>query len=136
MVGRPGNSAEGLALVTASDEEEPIYHMGLRQEIKRSTLADANEARNWRIHAEFAQRLIVQARKLYIGDSFGLDLENTTYALDSTTIDLCLSLFPWALFRTTKSAVKMHTLLDLRGNIPSFILTCPIRIVMRTCSLS
>ena len=95
--------------------------MGLRQEIKRSTLADANEARNWRIHAEFAQRLIVQARKLYIGDSFGLDLENTTYALDSTTLDLCLALFPWALFRTTKSAVKMHTLLDLRGNIPSFV---------------
>ena len=98
-----------------------LYHMGLRQEIKRSTLADANEARDWRIHAEFAQRLIVQARKLYLGDSFGIELENTTYALDSTTIDLCLSLFPWALFRTTKSAVKMHTLLDLRGNIPSFI---------------
>jgi hypothetical protein len=98
-----------------------LYHMGLRQEIKRSTLADANEARDWRIHAEFAQRLIVQARKLYIGESFGIELENTTYALDSTTIDLCLSIFPWALFRTTKSAVKMHTLLDLRGNIPSFI---------------
>jgi hypothetical protein len=95
--------------------------MGLRQEIKRSTLADANEARDWRIHAEFAQRLIEQARKLYLGDSFGIELEHTTYALDSTTIDLCLSLFPWALFRTTKSAVKMHTLLDLRGNIPSFI---------------
>ena len=97
------------------------YHMGLRQEIKRSTLAGANEARDWRIHAQFAQRLIEQARKLYLGDSFGVELENTTYALDSTTIDLCLSLFPWALFRTTKSAVKMHTLLDLRGNIPSFI---------------
>jgi hypothetical protein len=97
------------------------YHMGFRQEIKRSTLADANESRDWRIHAEFAQCLIGQARKLYIGDSFGIELENTAYALDSTTIDLCLSLFPWALFRTTKSAVKMHTLLDLRGNIPSFI---------------
>jgi len=107
--------------VCLSAQVAKLYHMGLRQEIKRSTLADANEARDWRIHAEFAQRLIVQARKLYIGDSFGIELENTAYALDSTTIDLCLSLFPWALFRTTKSAVKMHTLLDLRGNIPSFI---------------
>jgi hypothetical protein len=107
--------------VCLSAQVAKLYHMGFRQEIKRSTLADANEARDWRIHAEFAQRLIVQARKLYLGDSFGIELENTTYALDSTTIDLCLSLFPWALFRTTKSAVKMHTLLDLRGNIPSFI---------------
>jgi len=97
------------------------YHMGLRQEITRSTLAAANESRDWRIHAEFAQRLIEQARTLYLGDSFGIELEHTTYALDSTTIDLNLSLFPWALFRTTKSAVMMHTLLDLRGNIPSFI---------------
>ena len=107
--------------VCLSAQVAKLYHMGFRQEIKRSTLADANEARDWRIHAEFAQRLIVQARKLYLGDSFGIELENTTYALDSTTIDLCLSLFSWALFRTTKSAVKMHTLLDLRGNIPSFI---------------
>jgi hypothetical protein len=107
--------------VCLSAQVAKLYHMGLRREIKRSTLADANEARDWRIHAEFAQRLIEQARKLYLGDRFGLELENTTYALDSTTIDLCLSLFPWALFRTTKSAVKMHTLLDLRGNIPSFI---------------
>jgi len=107
--------------VCLSAQVAKLYHMGLRQEIKRSTLADANEARDWRIHAEFAQRLIVQARTLYLGDRFGIELENTTYALDSTTIDLCLSLFPWALFRTTKSAVKMHTLLDLRGNIPSFI---------------
>ncbi len=104
-----------------SAQSAKLYHMGFRQEIKRSTLADANETRDWRIHAEFAQRLIVQARKLYAGDSFGIALENTAYALDSTTIDLCLSLFPWAPFRTTKSAVKMHTLLDLRGNIPSFI---------------
>lgn len=104
-----------------SAQAAKLYHMGFRHEIKRSTLADANETRDWRIHAEFAQCLIVQARKLYSGDSFGIELENTTYALDSTTIDLCLSLFPWALFRTTKSAVKMHTLLDLRGNIPSFI---------------
>lgn len=98
-----------------------LYHMGFRHSIKRSTLADANETRDWHIYAEFAQILIAQARALYANDSFGIELENTTYALDSTTIDLCLSLFPWALFRTTKSAVKMHTLLDLRGNIPSFI---------------
>ena len=98
-----------------------LYHMGLPQEIKRSTLADANEARDWRIHAKFAQSLIGQARKLYSSDDFGIELENTAYALDSTTMDLCMSLFPWARFRTTKSAVKMHTLLDLRGNIPSFI---------------
>ena len=104
-----------------SAQAAKLYHMGFRQEIKRSTLADANESRDWRIHAEFAQNLIEQARKLYAGDSFGIELVNTTYALDSTTIDLCLSLFPWALFRTTKSAVKMHTLLDLRGNIPTFI---------------
>jgi len=107
--------------VCLSAQSSKLYHMGFRQEIKRTTLADANESRNWRIHEEFAQHLIVQARKLYIDDSFGIDLKNTAYALDSTTIDLCLSLFPWALFRTTKSAVKMHTLLDLRGNIPSFI---------------
>lgn len=107
--------------VCLSAQAAKLYHMGFRHEIKRSTLADANETRDWRIHAEFAQCLIVQARQLYMGDSFGIELENTAYALDSTTIDLCLSLFPWALFRTTKSAVKMHTLLDLRGNIPSFI---------------
>jgi hypothetical protein len=107
--------------VCLSAQTAKLYHMGFRQEIKRSTLADANETRDWRIYAEFAQRLIAQARALYAGDSFDTELENTTYALDSTTIDLCLSLFPWALFRTTKSAVKMHTLLDLRGNIPSFI---------------
>ncbi len=79
------------------------------------------KARDWRIHAELAQRLIVQARKLYAGEDLGLDLDNTVYALNSTTIDLCLAVFPWAHFRTTKAAVKMHTLLDLRGNIPSFI---------------
>jgi transposase len=107
--------------ICLSAQSSKLYHMGFRQEIKRSTLSDANEARDWRIHEEFAQHLIVQARKLYTGDSLSIDLENTTYALDSTTIDLCMSLFPWALFRTTKSAVKMHTLLDLRGNIPSFI---------------
>jgi hypothetical protein len=98
-----------------------LYHMGFRQPVRRSTLADANETRDWRIHAEFAHRLIAQARRLYAGESLGVDLKDTVYALDSTTIDLCLSLFPWAHFRSTKSAVKMHTLLDLRGNIPSFI---------------
>jgi transposase len=98
-----------------------LYHMGFRAPIRRSTLADANETRDWRIYAELAQRLIVQARTLYANEDLGLDLTNTVYALDSTTIDLCLSVFPWAHFRTTKAAVKMHTLLDLRGNIPSFI---------------
>lgn len=97
------------------------YHMGFRNPVRRSTLADASETRDWRIYAEFAQRLIAQARRLYAGDSLGIDLDNTVYALDSTTIDLCLSVFPWAHFRSTKAAVKMHTLLDLRGCIPSFI---------------
>jgi len=107
--------------VCLSAQSAKLYHMGFRQEIKRSTLADANEARDWRVHAAFAQHLIAKARKLYLGDSLGFELENTAYALDSTTIDLCLSVFPWAPFRTTKAAVKMHTLLDLRGNIPTFI---------------
>jgi hypothetical protein len=98
-----------------------LYHMGIRTSVRRSTLADANEKRDWKIYAEFAQRLITQARKLYAEDDFGIDLSNTVYALDSTTIDLWLSVFPWAPFRSTKAAVKMHTLLDLRGNIPSFI---------------
>jgi hypothetical protein len=104
-----------------SAQSAKLYHMGIRSPIKRSTLADANERRDWRIYAEFAQRLIAQARKLYAEEDLELDLSNTIYALDSTTIDLCLSLFPWAPFRSTKAAVKMHTLLDLRGNIPSFI---------------
>src|SRR5207302_425999 len=95
--------------------------MGFGDPVRRSTLADANEARDWRIYAELAQRLIVQARRLYANEDLGFDLANTVYALDSTTIDLCLAVFPWAHFRTTKAAVKMHTLLDLRGNIPSFI---------------
>jgi hypothetical protein len=98
-----------------------LYHMGLRDSPRRSTLADANELRDWRIYADFAQRLIDQARKLYAQEDLGLELTNAVYALDSTTIDLCLSVFPWAHFRTTKAAVKMHTLLDLRGAIPSFI---------------
>jgi hypothetical protein len=104
-----------------SAQAAKLYHMGFREPVHRSTLADANEARDWRIYAEFAQRLIAQARRLYAGDSLGMDLSSTVYALDSTTIDLCLSVFPWAHFRSTKAAVKMHTLLDLRGNIPSFI---------------
>ena len=98
-----------------------LYSMGLRAPVKRSTLADANEGRDWRIWADLAALLIRRARKLYCNDSFGVDLNNTIYALDATTIDLCLSLFPWAPFRSTKAAVKLHTLLDLRGNIPAFI---------------
>ena len=98
-----------------------LYHMGLREPVRRSTLADANESRDWRIYAHFAQRLIEQARALYAQEDLGLELTNTVYALDSTTIDLCLSVFPWAHFRTTKAGVKMHTLLDLKGSIPSFI---------------
>ena len=107
--------------ICLSVQASKLYHMGFRQPVRRSTLADANERRDWRIYAALAQRLIVQARKLYADEELGLDLTNTVYALDSTTIALCLSVFPWAHFRTTKAAVKMHTLLDLRGNIPSFI---------------
>ena len=98
-----------------------LYGMGFRSPVKRSTLADANEGRDWRIWEGLAALLIRRARKLYCNDSFGVDLDNTVYALDATTIDLCLSLFPWAPFRTAKAAVKLHTLLDLRGNIPAFI---------------
>jgi DDE family transposase/uncharacterized protein DUF4372 len=98
-----------------------LYHAGFRGRVTRSTLADANERRDWRIYADFAQVLIRRARKLYARDAFGVDLAHTAYALDSTTIDLCLSLFPWAPFRRRKAAVKLHTLLDLRGNIPCFI---------------
>ena len=104
-----------------SVQASKLYHLGFREPVRRSTLADANEARDWRIYADLCQRLIAEARKLYATEDLGLDLTNTVYALDSTTIDLCLSVFPWAHFRMTKAAVKMHTLLDLRGNIPSFI---------------
>jgi len=104
-----------------SAQAAKLYHMGIRSPVRRATLADANERRDWRIYADFAQRLIAQARTLYAAEDLGLELSNTVYALDSTTIDLCLSLFPWAPFRSTKAAVKMHTLLDLRGAIPSFI---------------
>ena len=98
-----------------------LYHMGIAEPVARSTLADANELRDWHIYFEFAQRLIVKARALYANDDFGVELANTVYALDATTIDLCLSMFPWAPFRSTKAAVKLHTLLDLRGSIPTFI---------------
>jgi hypothetical protein len=99
-----------------------LYHLGFRtQAISRSTLADANEKRDWRIYADFAQSLIQEARRLYTGDSFGLDLDQTVYALESSTIDLCLALFPWARFRRAKGAIKLHTLLDLTGSIPTFI---------------
>ena len=98
-----------------------LYHMGFRTSVARSTLADANESRDWRIYADFAQTLIATARQLYAGDAMGVGLDQSLYALDSTTIDLCLALFPWARFRRRKAAVKMHTLLDLRGNIPAFV---------------
>ena len=98
-----------------------LYHMGFRTSVARSTLADANESRDWRIYADFAQTLIATARRLYAHDVMGVDLDKSLYALDSTTIDLCVALFPWARFRQRKAAVKMHTLLDLRGNIPAFV---------------
>ena len=102
--------------------QNKLYHMGIRSTIvARNTLSKANEHRDWRIYADFAQSLIRTARPLYAEEDLGLDLDNTIYALDSSTIDLCLSVFPWALFRSTKSAIKLHTLLDLRGNIPTFI---------------
>jgi IS4 transposase len=100
---------------------EKLYHLGIRGNVSRSTLADANEKRDWRIYSDFAQMLIHEARQLYADDNFSLELKETVYALDASTIDLCLSLFPWARFRKTKAGVKLHTLLDLRGNIPSFV---------------
>ena len=101
--------------------QSKLYHMGFRGRVFRSTLADANESRDWRIYADFAQVLISIARPLYADDPFGVELSENLYALDSTTVDLCLSLFPWARFRRSKAAVKMHTLLDLHGSIPTFI---------------
>jgi hypothetical protein len=102
-------------------QQTKLYHLGIRSAVSRSTLADANERRDWRIYADLAQALIHIARRLYVDEPFGVDLDNTVYALDASTIDLCLSVFPWAPFRQTKAAVKLHTLLDLRGNIPTFI---------------
>jgi hypothetical protein len=111
----------GISRRTCRRNPRKLLHMGFRGAVRRSTLADANEVREWRIYADFAQRLIAQASRLYAGESLLGDLDNTVYALDSTMIDLCLSPSPWAHFRTTKAAVKMPTMLDLRGNIPSFI---------------
>lgn len=105
-----------------------LYHLGIRGHVSRSTLADANENRNWRIYADLAQVLIRNARSLYADESFGVELQQTVYALDCTTIDLCLSLFPWARYRDKNAAVKMHTLLDLHGNIPAFISVAPAKI--------
>ena len=102
-------------------QESKLYHMGIHSRVSRSTLADANEVRDWRIYADFAQSLIRIARRLYADEPFGVDLKETVYALDASTIDLCLSVFPWARFRSAKAAIKLHTLLDLRGNIPSFL---------------
>jgi Domain of unknown function (DUF4372)/Transposase DDE domain len=102
-------------------QSSKLYHLGIRSAVARNTLANANAVRNWRIYADFAQSLIGIARPLYAQESFGVDLHETVYALDTTTIDLCLSVFPWAVFRTAKAAIKLHTLLDLRGNIPTFI---------------
>jgi hypothetical protein len=102
-------------------QSSKLYHLGIRSTVSRNTLANANATRDWRIYCDFAQRLIAMARRLYANEPFGVDLKETVYALDATTIDLCLSVFPWAPFRSTKAAIKLHTLLDLRGNIPSFV---------------
>jgi len=102
-------------------QRSKLYHLGIRSAVARNTLANANAVRDWRIYADFAQSLIGIARPLYADESFGVDLKDTVYALDATTIDLCLSVFPWAPFQSTKAAIRLHTLLDLRGNIPSFI---------------
>jgi hypothetical protein len=101
--------------------QEKLYHIGIRGKVSRNTLAKANEKRDWRIYSDFAQILIDEARRLYVDDDLGLELDDTVYALDSSTIDLCLSVFPWARFRRTKGAIKLHTLLDLKGDIPTFI---------------
>lgn len=105
-----------------------LYHLGIRGTVSRSTLADANELRDWRIYADFAQILIAEARRLYVGEDLGLDLDNTVYALDSTTIDVCMSLFPWARYKRAQHAIKLHTLLDLRGPIPTFVRITPAQV--------
>jgi hypothetical protein len=112
-------------VVCLRSQSQRLYHMGFRSLASRSTLADANEVRDWRIYADFAQVLIARARELYRNEDLGIDLRNTVYALDSTTIDLCFSLFPWAIYKTNQHAVKLHTLLDLRGNIPTVIRITP-----------
>jgi hypothetical protein len=102
--------------------QHKLYHMGIRGKVSRNTLANANQVRNWRIYADFAQVLVNKARKLYVGETFGIELDHTIYALDATIIDLCLSLFPWAIFRKNKGAIKLHTLLDLKGSIPTVVI--------------
>ena len=116
-------SRESLAdiEICLRSRRDQLYHLGFRSSVAHSTLADANKNRDWRIYADLAQVLIQRARKLYVQEPLGIELDETLYALDSTTIDLCLSLFPWARFRSTKSAIKLHTLLDLRGPIPTMI---------------
>jgi hypothetical protein len=121
---------ESLRDIEACLRSQPakLYHMGFKSSVARNTLANANAVRNWRIYADIAQYLIKIARKLYQGEDLGLDIENSVYALDATTIDLCLALCPWADFRSTKSGIKLHTLLDLRGNIPSFMNITPAKV--------
>jgi hypothetical protein len=114
--------------------QNKLYHMGIRGKVSRSTIADANERRDWRIYADFTQVLIHQARRLYADEEFGVELAETVYALDATTIDLCLSLFPWAWFQRQKAGIKLHTVLDLRGSIPTFIKITDAR-VYETCLL-
>ena len=118
---------ESLRDIEACLRSQPkkLYHMGIRSIVARNTLSYANRVRDWRIYADVAMYLIKIARKLYQGEDIGLDIENTVYALDATTIDLCLTLCPWAFFRSTKSGIKLHTLIDLRGNIPSFLNITP-----------
>lgn len=108
-------------VICLQSKSNKLYHMGIRGGIARNTLSNANKGRDWRIYEDFAQALITIARPLYANENLGLELDNTIYALDASTIDLCLSVFPWAKLRSTKSAVKLHTLIDLRGNIPTFI---------------
>jgi hypothetical protein len=105
-----------------------LYHLGIRGRVSRSTFSNANDRRDWRIYADFAQVLIHEARTLYAGEALGVELDSTVYALDATIIDLCMTLFPWAKFKSAQNAVKMHTLLDLRGNIPTFIRITPAKI--------
>src|SRR5664279_487097 len=121
MIRRPPRSTLSSSSAASDVYKRQLYHMGFRSTVAHSTLADANRSRDWRIYHDLAQTLIARARGLYASESFGVELAQTVYALDSTTIDLCLSLFPWARFRSTKSAIKLHTLLDLRGPIPTMI---------------
>jgi hypothetical protein len=125
---------ESLRDIEACLRSQPtkLYHMGFRSTVSRNTLANANAVRDWRIYADFAQSLIGIARPLYVNEPFGVDLTETVYALDATTIDLCLSVFPWAPFRTAKAAIKLHTLLDLRGNIPASSISATASFTMST----